>query len=164
MFSYDHSIPGVGHYQQNGQPTCIMCNYMMNDFNLYERYLLLCFLRFVIPSPFNWTDKVTSDPARLIVLEDIFLEMRKRSFKSNRTFSLEWETFLNWINIQRDTCAISGIVGCWKKTTDLNRVLRLSVDRINPQLGYEFTNMQVILLQLNRVKNKDCQEEAKLLV
>ena len=72
--------------------------------------------------------------------------------------------FLNWINTQRNTCAISGIVGCWQKASDLNRVLRLSVDRIDPQLGYEFTNMQVILLQLNRVKNKDCQEEAKLLV
>jgi hypothetical protein len=160
MFSVDHGRPDLPHTSPNQvlQVTCIMCNYLMSSSDELERQLLLAYLRFQFASPFSGMMINEASETRVRALKKVYADILHRNKRlTNEQPLISFSNFYVWLNTKKDTCSVSQVVGHWPDV-ELDDVLKLSVDRIDPVLPYNYNNMQVILWRLNMAKNTFPQE------
>ncbi|KAI8098865.1 uncharacterized protein BX664DRAFT_381520 [Halteromyces radiatus] len=70
---------------------------------------------------------------------------------------LSFERLLQFLKAKGNKCEISGMQGNWKPKK--GNLLRLSIDRIDSEVGYFEDNIQLRLLHLNLGKSNSSQEE-----
>ena len=81
----------------------------------------------------------------------------RRTSRANLTWNINQAHLYNCYHKQKGKCALSGITMTW--LTGQGKVdTNISIDRINPTVGYEPNNIQLITYRCNIMKH-DLKEE-----
>lgn len=173
---YSYKSPETGH---SFHTTCRKCEEKQAIEKEYKDGKLLCHIcgEYLDPEKFDLTDhyplrnnmdsrchqcKVKqnkkartaySDDKRLIkVLQSRYLSARNRASKKNITFSIT-EQYLKYLwDKQNGLCAISGIPMTYE--LDKGRIYtNVSIDQIEPGMGYVEGNVQLICMGVNQMKS-----------
>lgn len=92
------------------------------------------------------------------VLQMRFFGAKERSKKLNIPFDITKEYLQYLWDVQKGLCAISNIPMTYKR--DGGRIpTNVSIDQINPHLGYTKDNIQLVCMAVNQMKNDLSMEE-----
>ncbi len=83
-------------------------------------------------------------------LRFLFEDAKKHSKLKNREFSITIDDIKNTLIKQKNCCALSGV--------EFNKENKPSLDRIDSSKGYTVNNIQLLLIDINVMKNKFIQE------
>ncbi len=84
-------------------------------------------------------------------LRFILRDAKQHSKKSSRKFEITLEDLKKLIEIQGNKCALSGI--------EFNEEMKPSLDRIDSEKGYEINNIQLVTIEINRMKSNLQQDK-----
>lgn len=84
-------------------------------------------------------------------LRFIYRDAKKHAESYNREFQISIDDLVNINEIQKGQCALTGVV--------FDNDNPPSLDRIDSNLGYILGNIQLILIQVNRMKSNFTQKE-----
>lgn len=84
-------------------------------------------------------------------LRFIYRDAKKHAEKYNREFSINLDDLINLKKIQDNKCALTGIMFDYENPP--------SLDRIDSNLGYKTNNIQLILIQVNRMKSNFLEKD-----
>ena len=170
MFSLDHGLQELGHDSpgQILQATCYMCNNMMRDSPEIERRALIDLLSGKVPFPFSNAPVAKLEDLQILRnLYDGMVQSDKKRCSEPLQNRLSFEAFSEWVLAQGAACFASGLQGVWgcqMSKVMQERLLTLSIDRVDSRLPYKLENIQIILSRLNSAKNSLPNSELKLFV
>ena len=84
-------------------------------------------------------------------LRFIYRDAKKHAERNNRKFCITLEDLIKINELQENKCSLTGI--------QFDNDNPPSLDRINSELGYTLDNIQLILIQVNRMKSNFTQIE-----
>ena len=140
----------------------------MRDSPEIERRTLIDFLSGKVPFPFS--DASIAKLEDLQVLRNLYdgmVQSDKKRCSVPLQSRLSFEAFSERALTQGSLCFASGLQGVWGRQMSKvmqERLLTLSVDRVDSRLPYKLGNIQVILSRLNSAKNSLPNSELKLFV
>lgn len=80
-------------------------------------------------------------------------QLKSARRRQGKTFDLDDRFFHKLYDKQQGKCALSGVHLTWQRSPDQKNDMNISVDRINPEMGYEETNVQLVCKRVNLIKH-----------
>lgn len=95
----------------------------------------------------------TSSPQKFITR--MVSQLRSARKRQDNLFGadLDDKFFHNMYDEQGGKCALSGVQMTWQRSPDRKNDKNISIDRINPDLGYEKSNVQLVCKRVNLMKH-----------
>ena len=92
-------------------------------------------------------------------MKHLYTQLKSSRRKSKLEWALEFEDVIQLWYEQEGKCALSGMFMTWQKDGSGKKELNISIDRIDPHIGYILGNIQLVTTRVNILKHSLTEDE-----